>query len=340
MSNSTRGFGGREFPVEQRVAKIEEFDSSDHRYQRRLNDNPYIRGKEIKLDMEACGATKFRDTIVALEVDGKLIVVDGFGRLAAAILLGWTEIDVDILIGRGKEKNAKLISLNANNHQVSQRSYTKREFQINAAVMFTEHRLNEEEVALAQGCTVEQAIDRIKEGKKYLDEDRDTDLSRRKSFNTPKDAATAAWKALNATLRLNLSDDNLTDASVRGALKDKYDMELRILAGNNEKQVKGLLVDLLNNRRSGLPTNFLVLFHICKPGEGMAPGHNALDNIKSLAQQFLKSGDQGRFFGDDLSSQEGDTLGDVKKLKEFAELCRKAMKSNRQTQAKFESLND
>ena len=99
MSKLTRTIAGRKVHAVTRTVTLAEI-SRDARYQHRLDDNPYIRGKDIAKSVRDCGAERFRDNIIAVEIDGTLYVVDGFGRQAAAAMLKWDHLDVDIIQGR------------------------------------------------------------------------------------------------------------------------------------------------------------------------------------------------------------------------------------------------
>ena len=257
-----RHFGIRAIPVVTRRIRVADI-ARDTRFQTRLADNAYVRGADIARAVKADGATAFRDNMVVVEIDGVIYPVDCFGRQEAATILRWESVDADFISGRNPEKTAWYVALTANNKQVSQRGFSGPEHAVNAYRLYTEQGVSYDEIAEAQGCTRETARRRVMKGKTALERHvRANDLSRLSPFVNGSAAQTAALTAMKTVLRLSCSKY----ADLLDILQEKYNVNLRVLAGDNEKQVAQVALDMLDNERDGKPTNFLVLFYLGAAG--------------------------------------------------------------------------
>lgn len=273
-----RTFGHREFSVKPRRVRVNEI-SRDTTLQARHDDSPWIRGRDIANSVKHTGATAFRDNIVVAQNGDMYVVVDGFGRLEAATLLGWEEIEVDVLSQRAKDNDILFISLTANNGQVSEQAYTTTELQEAAYKLHKELGLSYDKIAEVQDITVETVKNRIIRGQQIAEARAKGDnLATVKIFSGQQAAKTAAVKVLNAALKL--SCDTFTELCE--TVRKKFDIELRMFAGNNEKMVKGLVYDLLTNEEERGPTNFLVLFYLQKVGATTTSAWNTANRILML----------------------------------------------------------
>lgn len=277
------------------VSKI----NASTKYQRRHNDNPWERGAAIAQSVRENEATEFRDNILVVSVgDGTFDTLDGFGRTAALPLLGWETVEVDVLSGNTKDRVIQAIAATANCGNVSEKTFNSRELAANAYLLSTLD-FTYEEIAAMQQCGVETVKNRVMKGK-AIHEYRASqdDLTAQRVFNGKTAAECGAKKVLNTAFNLRLQSykDHVEKFREEG-------IELRLLAGNNEKQVKGLLFDLLEAEKTDQPTNFIVLFYIATPGAKSDSAWNAVEKL--LAFNVLKKFDEPFFFTN-LSSDLGD----------------------------------
>lgn len=273
-----RTFGHREFSVIPQRIRVSDI-SRDVTLQARQDDSPWIRGRDIANSVKNTGATAFRDNIVVAKRGDTYIVVDGFGRLEAATILGWEEIEVDVLSRSVKDNGVLFISLTANNGQVSEQGYTKSELQEAAYKLYKEIGLAYEEIAEVQDVSVEAVRQRVMRGEQIAEARAKSDnLASIKVFSGTPAAKTAAVKVVNAALKLSCD----TYKELCETIRKKFGIELRMLAGNNEKMVKGLVYDLLTNEEERGPMNFLVLFYLEKVGANSSSAWNTANRILNL----------------------------------------------------------
>lgn len=326
-----RFFAGREFNVVQRVLNLSEIDSDFIKYQARLNDSPWIRGNEIARSVRDTGATKFKDNIVVAQRGNRFVILDGFGRFEAARILGWTEIEFDVLGKTLRDETLKLISLTANNGQVSQKAYTKRELAVNALKL---HELGctYDTIAEFQGVGVETIKKRVIRGQALVDaENSKDDLTRLQPFNGAMAALTVAKKVLCSSINLDHRKFDNPD-EFKAYLLDNYNVHLRVLVGDNEKQVKGLAYEALDNGENEICNNFLILFYLGKVGANCDSGIRHAERLSSMT--ILKTMATFKHF--ELSPQLGQFNG--RDAAKYLQQCRASMKQSMKAKPKTSSL--
>ena len=296
MSKKTRTFGERRIHVATRTVNVADI-SRDTRFQFREGDNPYIRGQDIAKSVRDCGAERFRDNIIVAEIDGVFYVADGFGRLAAAAILKWDRLEVDVIVGRNPAEAAHFVGLAANLGQVSQKGNTRRELAAIAYRQHTEEGLSYETIATMHGTSTPVVAQRVMRGNAIVAElDQKTDPAVVRIFACQGAAKTAAVDVLKTALKLPSS----TYDEVCQALEERYRTTLYLLVGNNEKQVYRLLYDALDRARRGKHPNYLVLFYLATPGNDTGAGHRMLAAVSDLAEHYAP--DACSFHGEDLSN--------------------------------------
>ena len=205
MSKFTRTIAGRKVHVVTRTVGLAEI-SRDARYQHRLDDNPYIRGKDIAKSVRDCGAERFRDNIAVVEIDGTLYVVDGFGRQAAAAMLKWDHLDVDIIHGRNPAAIAQSIALLPILGQVSQKGNTAKELAAIAYRQHVEEGLSYDAIAAIHGTRPSVVAQRVMRGNAIVaDLEGKADPATVRVFPCQGAAKTAAVDVLKAALKLGCS---------------------------------------------------------------------------------------------------------------------------------------
>ena len=266
MSKLTRTIAGRKVHAVTRTVTLAEI-SRDARYQHRLDDNPYIRGKDIAKSVRDCGAERFRDNIIAVEIDGTLYVVDGFGRQAAAAMLKWDHLDVDIIQGRNPAAIAQSIALRANLGQVSQKGNTAKELAAIAYRQHVEEGLSYDAIAAIHGTRASVVAQRVMRGNAIVaDLEGTADPATVRVFPCQGAAKTAAIDVFKAALKVGGS----TYDDVCQALEERYNVTLCLLVGNNEKQVYRLLYDALERADVARPQT--ISFSFTLPHQGTTPG--------------------------------------------------------------------
>lgn len=311
---TTRTYGGREFQVKTKVMPVSSI-SNDARYQRRRGDNPFIRGGDIARSVVARDSQKFDSNILCVEINGELLVVDGFGRSAALGILGWETVEVDILCSRNKEKDALFIALNANNTNRAERGFTIDEFSVNAVLML-QAGYSVQEIAGFQHCTVGTVQKRLLRGQALSDRDSRADVSRLKHFGHGNCAKAAAAKAVSSILRMD-SDASYEDVCSR--LSREFNVNLHVLAGDNDKQIVSLPTSLMEKDSEGQPTNVLVLFYISKPNADTSIGHRALEHVAGLMDLYLSQLNTV-IYAEDLSAE--DASLNARTIARFVQECR------------------
>ena len=296
MSKLSRTIAGRKIHVVTRTVALAEI-SRDARYQHRLDDNPYIRGKDIAKSVRDCGAERFRDNIIVVELDGTFYVVDGFGRQAAAAILQWDRLDVDIIQGRNPVAIAQSIALRANLGQVSQKGNSAKEL---AAISYRQHveeGLSYDAIAAIQGTRASVVAQRVMRGNAIVaDLEGKADPATVRVFPCLGAAKTATVDVLKSALKLVCS----TYDELCQALQERYNVTLCLLVGNNEKQVYRLLYDALKRARRGESPNYLVLFYLAAPGHDTRAGNRTLAAAADLAEHYAPG--VCTFHGEDLSN--------------------------------------
>lgn len=311
-----RTFGHRQFPVIEQRIRLSEV-SRDTTLQCRQDDSPWIRGRDIAKSMRDTGAPRFRDNIVVAKRHGEYIIVDGFGRYEAANELTWQEIDVDVLGSRTKDDDLLFIALTANNGQVSERAFTANELQESAYMLHTKLGLSYEEIAEVQDVETETVKRRVIRGQQICEaRAKDNSLTALQVFAGMPAAKSGALKVLNSALKLRCE----TYTDLCKTIRDQFDIELRLFVGGNEKQVKGLVYELLANEQERKPTNFLVLFYLQKVGDNTDSAWRMANRIKALKRiQGL-----GSFHFADLSADTACFNG--RDVACFVQGCRRAAK--------------
>jgi len=309
-----RTFGKREFLVKSRVLLIAQINR-DVALQTRHDDSPWVRGKDIACSVRATCSERFRDRVVVQQrSENKYRIVDGFGRVEAAILLGWTELEVDVLSRQISDSDVLFIALTANNGHVSEKPYSSQELQENAYRLSGELHLSYEQIATIQEVPLDTVKHRVMRGKQIADARAgDDDLTRIQPFTNSRAPLKAATDVLNAALKL----DCPTYEDVCNTFRDRFNIELRVYVGNNEKMVKGLVAELLFNEELGGPTNFLVLLCVQKAGVDTAPARRMAERIVGIKR--LKT--LGTFYFADLSADVANfNNGEILK---YVESCRR-----------------
>ena len=318
-----RHFGIRTISVATRRIRVADI-ARDTRFQARLTNSAYVRGADIARAVKADAATAFRDNMVVVEIDGVIYPVDCFGRQEAATILRWEEVDADFICGRNPEKSAWYVALTANNGQVSQRGFSGAEHAVNAYRLYTEQGVSYDEIAEAQGCTRETARRRVMKGKNILEQHlRTNDLSRISPFVNSNAAQTATLTALKTVLRLSCTKY----ADLLGILQQKYNVNVRVLAGDNEKQVGQVAMDMLDNERDGKPTNFLVLFYLGAAGGktgDTGAGHRAVARVKEHMAAGRRLYGAGTLHAEDLSNDAVFLNG--RNVAQYVQSCRDQLK--------------
>lgn len=312
-------FGNRSFNVTTHSVPVNKL-SHNTQYQLRQSDSPWIRGADISKSIRDTGAESFRDNIVAVKRKGNpdFIVVDGFGRTAAARNLNWTHVNVDILSSRISEKNLQIISCTANNGQVSQKPYTRKELQEAAYRLNKESDLPYAEIAEIQNTSLETVKQRVIRGGQiaaYRDKRKEDTVGDIKPFTGNNESKGAALKLLREVF--NLRSDTFDE--LRDVIRTKYDIEVGIHVGNNSS-ARMLAYELLKNVEDGGPVNFLVLFTVHTVGADTSQGRSIVERLQGFKTLFAL----GSFHFVDLSSELN--CFNSHAVAKYAQECRKRMK--------------
>jgi hypothetical protein len=317
-----RRFGNRHITVETQEMLVSDLSPST-RFQTREHDNAKVRGDEIARACLADGRTDFANNIVVYQEDGVNYIPAGLGRRCGAIKLGWERLNVDIVKGPNALRNAQYISLTDNNKQLTQRGHTLKEHAANAHRLHHEHGLSYKEIAELQGCSEDAARARVTRGGGLL-----VKLEGQKKpgaikwFQSDRDAQGGALKAFRSLLCWECA----TYKDLTEKLSESYNVVLRVLVGDNEKQIAQVALDMLDNECNGKPTNFLLLFYLsmsCKTG-GTGAAHRAVSRVTEHMAAGRRLHGVGTWLAKDLSNNglffDGEAVGN------FLEACRKPLK--------------
>jgi hypothetical protein len=101
-----------------------------------------------------------------------------------------------------------------------------------------------------------------------------------------------------------------------------------VLAGDNEKQVAQMVMDMLDNERDGKPTNFLALFYLGASGGktgDTGAGHRAVARIKEHMAAGRRLCGAGTLHAEDLSNDAVFLNG--RNVAQYVQSCRDQLKA-------------
>lgn len=274
--------------------------SSDARFQCRLGDNPQIRAEAIAHDCRRTEAVCFVDNILVVELKGKIYVVDGFGRYGAWSLLNWGDQEVDFLVSRNAEKMASRVALRANLHHVSQKNNSPRERALIAYKLHQNEGKKYDEIACIMRCTIATVARYVVRAPKLIEAQAEVkNLLRLRPFVNTQQVEGVIRETLNRLLKTHCQ----TFEEVCVLLHRIYGVTLKVLVGNNEKQIRGLLWDALENGMRGEKTNFLVLLYLRMPEENTGAARRAIQGMLSILDHYTPNFVTAHW--EDVSNDEG-----------------------------------
>ena len=287
----TRTIAGHAFTLKTKRMRTADL-SSDTRYQMRLGDNPGIRARDIVRDFRTKGSICFTENVICVELDGQVLIVDGFGRVrsSAPDMLNLEEQDIDFLQGSRKEREAaaQLLSWCANLDHVAQKGNSSPELAIITYLQSEKGKIPYKELAKMHKCGLETIQRRVLKGKRYYEaKNKPRAIDEPEVFSGAPEAVGGAKKALAKVLKRTSNGETLED--IAGELKSKYNVDVFVLSGNNEKQIYHLFYVALENAQRGVCSNYLVLLYNtqanCSKAKEM-PAARWVFNVKHLVAGY------------------------------------------------------
>ncbi len=273
----TRRFGGRYIRILTTKRILVADLSGNQRFQTRNRNDASRRGRELAERMLARDETVFTTNIVVVIIDDVIYVVDGFGRLVAANLLGLVEVEADIIA----LEDADYVALNANNKEDCTVGFDTRELSANAFLML-ERGVSIENIQLAQGCNIRSLNKRLVAGRKQKVKEAQLAKSEGETwFATESDARKAALKAF--ALWLGVECETWSD--LVETVKARK-IALHLVGRAYENSVNRILVETLDSHaQDGVPVNSLIFFYLPKGGGqngNTTEGHEAVERAERL----------------------------------------------------------
>jgi len=291
--------------------------SADARFQFRLGDNPQIRSEDITHDVRQSGSEHFIDNILVVELEGKTYVVDGFGRYGAWGLLKWGDQEVDYLVCRDPEKTAIRIALRANLHHVSAKGNSARERSVIAYKLHKEEGKTYREIAQIMRCTTGTVARYLARAPKLIEaRTQADDPLRLRPFVNNQQVFGMIREALNRLLKRHCK----TFEEVCAVAHRIYNVTVKVLVGDNEKQIKGMLWDALENGIQGQQTHFLTLLYLRKPEANTGAAHRAVDGMLRIVNHYIPNYVTAHC--EDVSNDE-DALFNSRLVLEYLQTCKK-----------------
>jgi len=322
--SKNRTFCGRKFAVQTLTILTSQLSNSKE-YQQRLHDDPVRRGTTLANELRDKHIPKFTDRIIVVpskRVDDRYDIVEGFGRQVAAGLLGWTHIEVDVLISPTKEELA-FISLTANlNKSIETPNTTEEKERI--AYELHEAGYSIDEIAEWIGYSVTTA-------QKYLDKGK---------FISEQLAAPAEFRIQpfesNAEAREFLADQiskalditpALTFQAVTKLLQDKYAVHLGVYSAS-EKHAQAAAYQRLVHENQGREYGYAHFMYVTTSNT-----HKRFTGIDNVFNTYRKHPAwQDRFYGGQLENKKNKF--NTGSFLDFVAYCERTLKRGVKTEAR------
>lgn len=273
-----RRFGNRDFKVSERNVLLGQISSSK-KYQRRSKlDQAKERGREIAVKMREQDAAVFADTILCVERNGILYIVDGFGRYETAKILEWDRVDIHVLHGNYDESSIKYISCCANaDNGVVTKPFTYEEMAANCLDMFEKQKISPEEIAVSLNTSVAKVNKMIARGRSDRENARNREkLSTHYTFFNGRSVDGTFAKVATKIIRKKETFGSFVDSAKY--FEENFSIKV-VRAKGCDDQVKGVAFDLLTDEQDEKDCRYLILIY----GTHQQP---SLEKAREIATQI------------------------------------------------------
>jgi hypothetical protein len=306
---ATRRFGNRTFTVTTQRIRRDNI-VPDTTYQRRIGDNPWVRGDAIKTDVLRTQSTSFRTNPVVYKVENLYYLLDGYGRYNATgpDKLNWKEFDVDVLHhGHGDEAKFFIAAM-ANEENCATRSTSAQERNVNIYEYSVKFCKTARQIANEMQLSIDTIYRSLRDGRTAVEnmQREKSNVSNFQIFPNRTKAMAAALKIMSETLE----QDFESWSDLQKYLGDEHHTVLSVQAADNSS-ARSIAFDYLDAHGANKPDRFLVLLYCSHYAASTEQGKRIISRLAELCP--------GKFVALDLA----DSLNKFNPgaVREFLEVC-------------------